>query len=146
MNENEKTYNKNNDFILTKTDNYKEIILNKIEDEEEITDIKDVIKYCDKFVLLATDKAIESFWCNWELGFGDTHKYIEHIAILPIKEKGTFDFQYKGNEYLQIYPQIDYYPNGSKYNTGKLIPEGYYVRKPKTRTITPLKNWLNKRY
>lgn len=108
--------------------------------------IKDVIKYCRKFVLLATEKAIESYWCNWELGFGDTHKYIENIAILPIKEKGGYDFQYKGNEYLQIYPQIDYYKAGERYNTGALISEGYYVCQPRdkngTRVITPLRNWL----
>lgn len=29
--------------------------------------IKEVIKYCKKFILLATDDAIESYWCNWEL-------------------------------------------------------------------------------
>ena len=28
--------------------------------------IKEVIKFCRKFVLLATEKAIESYWCNWE--------------------------------------------------------------------------------
>jgi len=50
--------------------------------------IKEVIKYTKKFVLVATEKAIESYWCNWELGIGDTFKYIEHIAIIPIKEKG----------------------------------------------------------
>lgn len=33
--------------------------------------IKDRIDKCDKFILLATDKAVESKWCNWELGYGD---------------------------------------------------------------------------
>src|SRR5690606_7451084 len=42
--------------------------------------IKEIIKYCKNFILLATERAIESHWCNWELGIGDTHKYIEHIA------------------------------------------------------------------
>lgn len=64
--------------------------------------IKEVIKYTKKFVLVATEKAIESYWCNWELGIGDTYKYIEHIAIIPIKERGENDSQYKGNEYLQF--------------------------------------------
>ncbi len=111
--------------------------------------IKEIIKYCNKFVLLATDKAIESFWCNWELGIGDTHKYIEHIAILPMKEKGASDYSYKGNEYLQIYPTIDYYGSGKTYNTGQSITEGYYVCKPINekcvRVITPLKTWLNEK-
>lgn len=109
--------------------------------------IKEVIKHTKKFVLVATEKAIESYWCNWELGIGDTHKYIENIAIVPIKEKGEYNFQYKGNEYLQIYPSIDYEDGTNRYDTGLLIPEGYYVSKPvnekNVRVIIPLKVWLN---
>lgn len=108
--------------------------------------IKAVIKFCKKFILMATEKAIESYWCNWELGIGDTHKYIQHIAILPIKEKGESNSQYKGNEYLQIYPSIDYYDGTTFYNSGKIIPQGYYVCKPKNkegvRFIEPLKDWI----
>ena len=109
--------------------------------------IKEVIKFSNKFVLLATNKAIESFWCNWELGIGDTHKYIDHIAIVPMKEKGEYNSQYKGNEYLQIYPSIDFEDGTGRYvSTQQVITKGYYVCKPKNkegiRYITPLKDWL----
>ncbi|HLP32514.1 MAG TPA: toll/interleukin-1 receptor domain-containing protein [Bacteroidia bacterium] len=111
--------------------------------------IKDVIKYCNKFILLATEKAIESYWCNWELGIGDVHKFEKNIAILPVKEKGQYNHQYKGNEYLQIYPRIDYEDGTSRYSNGEIIPKGYYVAKPTNkegaRIITPLKTWLNQR-
>jgi len=111
--------------------------------------IKEVIKFSNKFVLLATNKAIESYWCNWELGIGDTHKYMKHIAILPIKEKGELDYHYKGNEYLQIYPRIDYEDGRDRYSTGGLIPEGYYVVDPLNKegkyNLTPLKDWLFKK-
>jgi hypothetical protein len=111
--------------------------------------IKKVIKFCNKFVLLATEKAIQSYWCNWELGIGDTHKYIEHIAILPMKEKGTRDSSWTGNEYLQIYPSIQYEDGRNYYNTRQPIPEGYYVVKPLNAdgmwVYTSFKNWLNKR-
>lgn len=50
--------------------------------------LKDVIKFCDKFILLATNRAVESYWCNWEVGIGDVHKYKQHIAILPMQDKG----------------------------------------------------------
>lgn len=107
--------------------------------------IKAVIKFCKKFILLATDKAIESYWCNWELGIGDIDKYIDHIAILPMKEKGSYDHNYKGNEYLQIYPSINY--NKAFTNIrGHYFKEGYYVEKPidknGNRYITELSEWL----
>ncbi|WP_183573713.1 toll/interleukin-1 receptor domain-containing protein [Mucilaginibacter sp. X5P1] len=109
--------------------------------------IKEVIKFCDKFILMATEKAIESYWCNWELGIGDTYKFMENIALLPIKEKGEYDYQYKGNEYLQIYPQIDYENGFGQYQDGRQIPAGYYISKPvnknNVRIITPLGKWLN---
>lgn len=85
--------------------------------------IKKKIKENSKFILLATEKAINSKWCNWELGLGDAAKYIKDIAILVVKENNGV---WSGNEYLQIYPVIgrkyswsdNYYevqfPNGSK--------------------------------
>jgi hypothetical protein len=48
--------------------------------------IKNKIKSCKKFIFLATESAIASKWCNWELGYGDAHKYRENIAIMPITE------------------------------------------------------------
>ena len=79
---------------------------------------------------------------------GAIHKFINHIAILPMKEKGEYDFQYKGNEYLQIYPSIDYEDGKNRYlNSDKIITRGYYVCEPHNkdgiRSITPLKQWLN---
>lgn len=103
--------------------------------------IKEVIKFCRKFILLATEKAIESYWCNWELGFGDTHKFKEHIAILPIKEIGEYDFQYKGNEYLQIYPRINYRDSFTNM-WGHFFKSGYYIENPDDNYITELSTWL----
>jgi hypothetical protein len=123
---------------------------NKMPDQtsgETAARIKEVIKYCDKFILLATAKAIESYWCNWELGIGDVYKFQSHIAILPVKEKGEYDFRYKGNEYLQIYPHIDYEDGTGIYSSGVRIPAGYYVVEPLNkdgiRYINPLKTWLS---
>jgi hypothetical protein len=59
----------------------------------------------DKFVLLATNKAIESKWCNWEIGIADTFKFrIEKMAILPLTENSG---SWIGNEYLMLYPRIE---------------------------------------
>lgn len=44
--------------------------------------IKSRINQCDKFILLATNGAIESKWCNWELGYGDAQKYQNNSIAL----------------------------------------------------------------
>lgn len=92
--------------------------------------LKSRIWKCDKFILLATNGAIESKWCNWELGFGDAKKYKEHIALLPMKPKDSSDLLYKGAEYLQLYPYIRYSDGTEKYSNGDSIIEGYYVVSP----------------
>lgn len=105
--------------------------------------IKERIQGCNKFILIATDAAVESKWCNWELGYGDASKTLSNVAIFPIKKKNTYI--YKGNEYLSIYSSISYYGNGEYYDTGTPITPGYYVltRKDEHNYITPLSSWLN---
>lgn len=66
--------------------------------------LKDKIKIADKFILVATPEAINSKWCNWELGLGDAAKYIEHIALIPVN---TNDRNFYQTEYLKIYPFIE---------------------------------------
>jgi hypothetical protein len=105
--------------------------------------LKQVIKFCDKFILLATNSAIESYWCNWEVGIGDVHKYKNNIAILPMQDVGK---SYKGNEYLKLYHSIEYQYGLSRYsNTNEIINRGFYVRQPTEEDyiITPLQTWLN---
>lgn len=49
--------------------------------------IKEKIKKYDKFILVATEGAIASKWCNWELGFGDVQKFAYgKIALFPIRD------------------------------------------------------------
>ncbi|MDM1551855.1 TIR domain-containing protein [Empedobacter falsenii] len=99
--------------------------------------IKEKIKENDKFILLATEGAINSKWCNWELGLGDATKYINNIAILPIK-KDYSDFT--GSEYLQIYPYIVSLDiSGYIKDSYKLA--GAYIVYPDGK-ILQLKDWL----
>jgi hypothetical protein len=65
--------------------------------------IKSRIRDSSKFVLVATRLAIESKWCNWELGVADPLKYPQNMALLPLVEN---DGAWPGNEYLQVYPSI----------------------------------------
>lgn len=66
--------------------------------------IKEKIRSCKKFILIATEGAIQSKWCNWELGYGDAFRYKDNIAVLPIKD--ARDKVFTGTEYLRIYPII----------------------------------------
>ena len=110
---------------------------------ETAKNIKRRIKQCNKFILLATNGAVESKWCNWELGYGDADKYDKHIALFPFKPKGTSDSDYKGSEYMRIYPSICYRESGS-YMNGKWISAGYYVRSlvNGAEAIIPLEAWF----
>ena len=109
--------------------------------------LKDRIKKCDKFILLATNAAIESKWCNWELGFGDAKKFKEHIALFPMKPEGSYDSSYKGSEYLTIYPYIRYSDGAERYSNGTVISKGYYVVTPEenTNSYYPLSQWFSNR-
>jgi hypothetical protein len=105
--------------------------------------IKEKIRENDKFILLASEGAINSKWCNWELGLGDAAKYIKNIALLPVA-KDNSDFS--GAEYLQIYPHIEYQSGYNKYSNGLNILKGYYVRNPienGSYILTSLSDWLN---
>jgi hypothetical protein len=105
--------------------------------------IKQKIKSNDKFILLATEAALESQWCNWELGYGDANKHADsNLALFPLREDNS---SWRGNEYMQLYHTIEYENGTNEYKNGRIIPAGYYICSPFTgvlRTIIPLKDWL----
>lgn len=109
--------------------------------------IKQKIDKCGKFIFIATDAALHAPWCNWEIGYGDSKKLsLDAIALFAIKEN---ERKWSGNEYLQLYPVIEYEKGFDKYTDGNTISKGYYVNNPPlsdgTRVITPLKQWLLKK-
>jgi hypothetical protein len=91
-----------------------------------------IISINDKFILLATNNAVASKWCNWEVGIGDPFKLPKKkMAILPLADNsGTWN----GNEYLQIYPRIE------KSNTSS---NTYYVWYP-DGTLEDIVTWLKR--
>ena len=107
----------------------------EITNAETASKLKEAIQKSDKFIFLATEGAIHSQWCNWELGLGDTYKYPEHIALLPFKKDNK---NYSGSEYLQIYPYIEYLNDRNHL-------EEFYVRIRKNNRVTTvctLEGWL----
>lgn len=98
--------------------------------------IKNKIKQCKKFILLATEDAIASKWCNWELGFGDAVKYrTDEILIFPIKKDNS---NFTGSEYLAIYPHIEV-------NLSSMFDDlKWKVKYPESDETEFLKTWLKK--
>lgn len=91
------------------------------------------IRNCRKFIFMATQKSIESKWCNWELGQGDVLKYNKNLAIFPIL---LDDNEFSGNEYLRMYSYI-LPPNNEMFHGD------YRVKSPKDESEMPLRDWLN---
>ena len=67
--------------------------------------IKDKIQHCHKFLFLATSRALQSKWCDWELGIAYSIKKENEMAILPIESKSG---KWKGSEYLNLFPEMEF--------------------------------------
>lgn len=88
----------------------------------------------NKFILLASPKAIISNWVNWELGLGDAYKYSKNIALFPFVKNNE---GWKDSEYLAIYPyivkQFNFLPDTLKSNFIVRFPNG---------SVKDLKDWF----
>lgn len=101
------------------------------------TKIKTKIVQNQFFVLLATDLAVSSKWCNWEVGVGDVFKsYSDKILILPLADNS---YTWQGNEYLQTYPYI----KAPEYSFCNDNPNKYMVCYPDGHEVSLLE-WLRK--
>lgn len=90
--------------------------------------IKKKIIENDKFLLIATDDAINSKWCNWELGFGDAQKFEKmNIALFPIRDDNR---DWSGSEYMGLYPIIEFEDGSTDYIAKEQINEGGYLYIP----------------
>lgn len=89
-----------------------------------------IINANDKFVLLATNAALTSRWCNWEVGIADPFKNPrKKMALFPLADDNG---SWTGNEYLQIYPRIE---------RSALDPEKFIVWTPE-KNLLSLESWL----
>ena len=105
--------------------------------------LKEKIRDSHKFIFLATDAALSSKWCNWELGIGDVVKYIDHIAVFPVKSDYS---TYTGNEYLNIYPYVFNLEYPQLLN-GTFRTAGFYIVYPAingNNKVVPMSDWLRK--
>jgi hypothetical protein len=86
--------------------------------EETAIRLQEKIEFCDRFLLVATNNAVNSRWVPWELGYGDKAKEVPNISVIPIADPNG---QWEGAEYLRLYPHLKlindkpwiYAPSGS---------------------------------
>ena len=62
--------------------------------------LKERIRRAQKLIYVVTNDSLKSVWCSWELGYADSEKGVENIAILAIKPNNGY---WKNNEYIQQY-------------------------------------------
>jgi hypothetical protein len=62
------------------------------------------MKSCKSLVYATSENSSESKWMPWELGYFDGFRP-DKISILPLVE--TYDSEWKGQEYLGLYPVIE---------------------------------------
>lgn len=75
---------------------------------ETAAKIRAKIRENRKFVMLSSENSLSSRWVPWELGYCDGEKRGNHLAIFPISNENGI---YTGNEYVRLYPQIQYINN-----------------------------------
>jgi TIR domain len=99
--------------------------------------LKQRIKSCRKFVLLATINSNSSKWVPWELGIGDGYKSMSNIAIFPatdsVDQKAWASWEYLGLYHKIAYGDLKGYSN-----------KVWLVRDERTSTAVELSNWLSR--
>lgn len=92
--------------------------------------IKKYIKKSDRFLFLATNGAIKSKWCNWELGIGDVLKFPkDQLAFIAWHDVNIACGDYKGHEYIELYPFIVYYGHDKLYSDGEINTTAHRTRR-----------------
>ena len=130
-------------FVETYIDS-KDKSMPKVTSSKTAARIKNMINVCDKFILLATDGAIESKWCNWELGYGDAVKFTRDSIAIFIVSNDSRPQDAKGREYMDLYPYIIYTNGRETDKYGNFIKSGFYVARHSINGLlyTPLSSWL----
>lgn len=66
--------------------------------------IRKRMKYCRSLFFVTSENSPNSKWMPWELGYFDGLK--GKVAILPISQSSSITNEYKGQEYLGLYPYV----------------------------------------
>ena len=90
--------------------------------------VRQRLKSCKSFLMALTSNSTKSSWVQWELGLADGQKNGK-VAIVPLVRDNDSNPNFYKQEYLGLYPYIDYAGNSIYVNGNKYVS---------------LKEWLNK--
>lgn len=86
------------------------------------------MRYCKSLLYATSTAAKKSVWMPWELGYMDSHTK-SRVAIVPIVDDGQEHQDFRGQEYLGLYPYLD--------KTGT----SFYIHESK-RTYVGFERWF----
>ena len=66
--------------------------------------LRERMERCEALLYASSPNAPSSLWMPWETGYFDGH--LGRVAILPVFESDPQHTQYKGQEYLGLYPYV----------------------------------------
>lgn len=64
------------------------------------------MRQCKSLLFATSNAARKSVWMPWELGFMDVFTQTR-VAIVPVVKDSEADGEFKGQEYLGLYPYLD---------------------------------------
>ncbi len=105
--------------------------------------LKDRMNNAKSLIFVTTENSETSKWMPWELGYFDGIN--GHVAILPIM-KSSSETEYKGQEYLELYPYITYSSfSGLKLNENKksTSTKGLFRDMLLSTEVAKFENWIN---
>jgi hypothetical protein len=80
-------------------------------DREHVTKVTAAVlrsrmRQCKSLLFATSNAARKSVWMPWELGYMDAHT-LSRVAIVPVVKDSEADGEFKGQEYLGLYPYLD---------------------------------------
>ncbi|HEY4380552.1 MAG TPA: hypothetical protein VGN01_09420 [Acidobacteriaceae bacterium] len=87
--------------------------------------LRNRMRSCSTFIYASSESSPSSRWMPWELGYFDGHKP-DMISIMPLVE--NYDFEWKSQEYLGLYPVLER-PNNSSADSTAYVVRGSRIQK-----------------
>ena len=99
--------------------------------------LRNVMRECERLVMLASPKSKDSKWIPWELGLGDGLTRQNRVALFPSAESSS-DMTWSEREYLSLYRRIVWGPLEGR------SEDCWFVWDHIKNVGTPLADWLSR--